>query len=333
MNYIGSKYSLMDFLKNTIGNVSGFYSGEDHIFADLFAGTGIVGSSYKEMGYYVISNDIQYYSYVLNKHFIENIPKLDDTPLNELDSLTGIEGFIFRNYCAGSGSGRNYFTDSNGKKCDAVRTRLEEMHCKGEIDDSVYYYFLASLVNSIDKYANTASVYGAFLKHVKKSAQKDFRLELLPVIPGIKGEAHNDDINHLIKSIHGDILYLDPPYNARQYCTNYHVLETVSKYDDPIISGVTGLRDYTAQKSLFCSKRTVEKAFDDLIANADFKYIFLSYNNEGLMSLDTIKAIMSKYGKYVCYTQDYRRFKADKDENRRIAGNTTTEYIHCLIKE
>lgn len=331
MNYIGSKYSLMEFLKNTIGDVTGYQSGEGHIFADLFAGTGVVGSAYKEMGYYVISNDIQYYSYVLNKHLIENVPVLDGSPLDYLNSLNGIEGFVYNNYCAG-GSERNYFTDSNGQKCDAIRTKLEDMHGK-DIDDSVYFYFLASLINSIDKYANTASVYGAFLKHIKISAQKDFKLELLPVISGNKGEAHNKDINDLVKGISGDILYLDPPYNARQYCTNYHVLETIARYDNPILNGKTGLRDYTDQKSLFCSKKTVDKAFDDLISNANFKYIFLSYNNEGLMSLETIKAIMSKYGKYTCFTQDYRRFKADKDENRQIAADTTTEYIHCLIKE
>lgn len=333
MNYIGSKYSLLEFLRDTIGNVTGYENGEGHTFADLFAGTGVVGVSYKEMGYQVISNDIQYYSYVLNKHLIENVPTLDDSPLNELNSLTGTEGFVYNNYCQGSNSERNYFTDSNGQKCDAVRIALERMHNEGEIDDSVYFYFLASLVNSIDKYANTASVYGAFLKHIKKSAQKEFKLELLPVISGSKGKVYNEDINALIRRVSGDILYLDPPYNARQYCTNYHVLETIAKYDNPVLNGKTGLRDYSSQKSLFCSKRTVDKTFDDLISHADFKYIFLSYNNEGLMSLDTIKAIMSRYGKYTCYTKDYRRFKADKDENRQIAADSTTEYIHCLIKE
>lgn len=333
MNYIGSKYSLMGFLKDTISNVTGYKSGEGHTFADLFAGTGVVGSAYKNMGYYVISNDIQHYSYVLNKHLIENVPVLDDSPLDELNSLPGVEGFVYKNYCAGSNSERNYFTDSNGQKCDAIRMRLEELRCNGDIDDSVYYYFLASLINSIDKYANTASVYGAFLKHIKKSAQKDFKLELLPVINGVKGEVHNDDINSIVKQVSGDILYLDPPYNARQYCANYHVLETISRYDNPGLKGKTGLRDYDDQKSRYCSKRTVEKVFDDLISNARFKYIFLSYNNEGLMSLEAIKTIMSKYGRYTCYTQGYHRFKADKDENRQIAADSTTEYIHCLIKE
>ena len=332
MNYIGSKYSLLDFLESTIATVTGYKDGNDYIFADLFAGTGVVGQTYKAKGCKVISNDIQYYSYVLNKHYIENIPELDTSLVEVLNSLQPVEGFIYNNYCEGSGSGRNYFTNENGKKCDAIRIELEKLRSSGRINDNLYFYYLASLINSIDKYANTASVYGAFLKHIKKTAQKEFQLELLPVIAGSIGKTYNDDINMLVKNISGDVLYLDPPYNARQYCSNYHVLETIARYDNPKLSGVTGLRDSTYQKSKFCSKRTVAETFDDLIKNAKFKYIFLSYNNEGLMSLDTIKEIMSRYGKYSFFTKEYRRFKADKDENRNISANATTEYLHCLIK-
>ncbi|PWM68082.1 MAG: modification methylase [Eubacteriales Family XIII. Incertae Sedis bacterium] len=332
MNYIGSKFSLLDFLRASISAATGYKESDSYVFADLFAGTGVVGAAYKAGGCKVIANDIQYYSYILNKHYIENVPPIDTALLEYLNNLPGIEGFIFNNYCEGSGSGRNYFTDINGKKCDAVRTELEKLHQNGEIDNAVYYYFLASLINSIDKYANTASVYGAFLKHIKKSAQKEFKLNLLPIIDGPTGEVYNEDVNKLIRNISGDVLYLDPPYNARQYCTNYHVLETIARYDNPVLIGKTGLRDYQDQKSAFCSKRTVAKVFEDLIINAKFKYIFLSYNNEGLMSLDTIKEIMSKYGSYSCYTQDYKRFKADKDMNRNISAAQTTEYLHCLIK-
>lgn len=332
MNYIGSKYSLLDFLENTIEDVTGYKDGDNYVFADLFAGTGIVGQTYKAKGCTVISNDIQYYSYVLNKHYIENVPELDTSLLDTLNSLQPVEGFIFNNYCEGSGCGRNYFTDENGMKCDAVRIELEKLRSSGQINDHLYFYYLASLINSIDKYANTASVYGAFLKHIKKSAQKEFRLELLPVISGRVGEVYNEDINMLARVIRGDVLYLDPPYNARQYCSNYHVLETIARYDNPKLSGVTGLRDSSGQKSRFCSRQTVVEAFDDLIKNAQFKYIFLSYNNEGLMSLNTIKEIMSRYGEYSFFTKEYRRFKADKDGNRTIAADSTIEYLHCLIK-
>ena len=124
MNYIGSKYSLMDFLETTIEEVTGYKNG-DYVFADLFAGTGVVGQTYKSKGCTVIANDIQYYSYVLNKHYIENVPELDTKWLDTLNALPPMEGFIYRNYCEGSGSGRNYFTNENGMKCDAIRTELE----------------------------------------------------------------------------------------------------------------------------------------------------------------------------------------------------------------
>ena len=333
MNYIGSKLSLKSFIKDTILVISKIDS-ENKVFADLFAGTGVIGSEFKKMGYKVIANDIQHYSYILNKHFIENNNPMNIELIEHLNSLEGKEGFIYNNYCMGSGSERNYFSDYNGKKCDAIRQELEKLYKNKEIDEHQYNYFLASLINSIDKHANTASVYGAFLKSLKKSAVKDFELELLPIIDGNKdGKVYNEDINILIKEIKGDILYLDPPYNARQYSANYHLLETISKYDNPIIKGKTGLRDYSNQKSKFCSKSQVNQVFEELISDADFKYIFLSYNDEGLMSLETIKKIMEKYGEYQCFTTDYKRFRADKEENRNHKKSSTVEYLHCLIKK
>ena len=330
MNYIGSKLSLIDFIKDTILEVSELESGG--VFADLFAGTGVVGKTFRSYGCDVISNDIQYYSYVLNRHLIENSNPIDISEYKFLWELDGKEGFVYKNYCMGSGSERNYFTDENGKKCDSIRIELENLREKHKISEDAYYYLLASLINSIDKYANTASVYGAFLKKIKKSASKEFKLELLPVIKGNKGKVYNLDINCLIKNINGDILYLDPPYNTRQYCSNYHVLETISKYDNPILKGKTGLREYSEQKSNYCSKRTALKAFDELIKNAKFKYIFLSYNNEGIMSVDEIQEVMKKYGKYELFAKNYNRFKADKNENRNYKSNNTVEYLHCLVK-
>ncbi len=333
MNYIGSKLSLMSFLEKIIYQVTEYKENDNFVFADLFAGTGIVGSRFKQNGCTVLSNDIQYYSYVLNKHYIENSSPIDNSLIEYLNSLEGIDGFIYKNYCMGSGSKRNYFSDYNGRKCDAIRQNIELLYKSNQINTNQYFYFLASLINSIDKYANTASVYGAFLKHLKRSAEKSFSLELLPIIDGCnRGKVYNKNINSLISTIKGDVLYLDPPYNARQYCANYHILETIALYDNPIINGKTGLRDYSNQKSEFCSKRTVEISLEYLIKNANFKYIFLSYNNEGLMDLETIKKIMSNYGKYEIFTQNYRRFKADKNENREHKASSTAEYLHCLTK-
>ncbi|MDE7163597.1 MAG: DNA adenine methylase [Clostridia bacterium] len=343
MNYIGSKYSLIDFLKSSIYETLEI-NGEtrapaDMVFADLFAGTGVVGGSFKQDGYTIIANDIQYYSYVITKHIIENNENLDVTRcvqlIEELNNIEGVEGFIYNNYCFEGTEGqefrRMYFTDYNAKKCDAIRIAIEDKYKKSIISENEYFFLLGSLINSIDKYANTASVYGAYLKKFKKSALKKMKLEPLPIMYGqVKCRVYNEDISELIKQVSGDILYLDPPYNARQYCTNYHLLETIARYDDPVIHGKTGLREYAEQKSVFCMKSKVEKAFAELIENAKFKYIFVSYNNEGLMSCDTIERIMKEYGEYKLFIQDHRRFKADSA--RQAKADMTVEYLHCLVK-
>jgi len=169
------------------------------------------------------------------------------------------------------------------------------------------------------------------MKKLKKSAQKD--LILKPAIFELNDNFHkvyNEDSNELIKKIEGDILYLDPPYNARQYGANYHLLNTVAKYDSFIPKGKTGLRNY--KRSKYCSKSTVTYEFDDLIKNAKFKYIFLSYNNEGLMTESEVRKIMSKYGFYDIIKKEYQRFKADKTENRDHKADSTVEYLHILKK-
>jgi adenine-specific DNA-methyltransferase len=217
-------------------------------------------------------------------------------------------------------------------RCDAIRQKIEKWKTEKLISNDEYYFLITSRVESVDKYANTASVYGAFLKKLKKSAQNNLILKPVQlVINDQEHEVFNEDINEISKKIDGDILYLDPPYNHRQYATNYHMLETIAKYDNPKIHGKTGLRDYEKQKSLYCSKSNVKNAFKDLILNANAKYIFLSYNNEGLMSASDIKEIMSLRGKYGYFTRAYNRFKADKSENRNYIAKKTLEYIHYVI--
>jgi len=143
-------------------------------------------------------------------------------------------------------------------------------------------------------------------------------------------EVHNRDANELIDEIEGDILYMDPPYNHRQYGANYHMLNTIALYDAFQPAGKTGLRSY--ERSRWCVKNEVSNVFADLIKKAKFKYIFLSYNNEGLMSLDDVRKTMEEYGRYELIEQPYQRFKADKTESRNHKATSTMEYLHVLEK-
>lgn len=333
MNYIGSKYTLLPFLSQTIKEVVG-ENLSNIIFCDLFAGTGIVGRHFKPEVKKIIANDIEYYSYILNRNYIGNHKEIKDKEsyievLNKLPKTT--KGFIYNNYCQGSGSGRQYFSDENGIIIDTVRAQIENWHNTKEISEDLYYFLLCSLLESADKLANTTSVYGAFLKHIKKTAKKSLQIEPANfVINTNEHEVFCEDANSLIKKISGDILYLDPPYNSRQYGANYHILNTIAEYKPFTPKGKTGLREYT--RSLFCGKNTVCDAFESLIKEAQFKYIFLSYNNEGLMSTSDIKRIMSKYGQYDVICKEYSRYRADKENNRTHKANKTIEYIHILYK-
>ena len=332
MNYIGSKLKLCQhFLPETIKSVCGTDLSQK-TFCDIFAGTGIVGRTFKTSVKKVISNDIEYYSYILNKNYIENHRPLENAEnlVSELNELSlCVDGFIYKNYCLGGNGERQYFSDENGKKIDSIRIKIKEWKNTGKINKNMYYFLLASLLESADKVANTASVYGAYLKNLKKSAQKQMILESADFeLNDNEHEVFKSDANELITRISGDILYLDPPYNTRQYGANYHILNTIAEYKPFVPKGKTGLREYTRSK--YCSVSSVKEEFENLIKNANFKYIFLSYNNEGLMSVEDVRRIMRKYGRYDLAQTDYQRFKADS--NRFNKAKSTVEYLHILEK-
>jgi len=323
LNYIGSKYKLSNWIKSEINKRINV---KNKIFCDIFAGTGIIGRVFKKDVKKVIANDIEYYAYVLNRNYIGNHKNLKEK-LEVIEYLNNLslreDGFIYNNYC--SPANRLYFSDENGKKIDTIRIEIE----KFKSNKDLYYFLLASLIESADKVANTASVYGAYLKKLKKSALKPLILE-----PAIYEENDNEhlvyqtDANELIKEIKGNILYLDPPYNSRQYGANYHLLNTIAEYKKFKPKGKTGLREY--YKSPWCQKSKVKEVFEDLIKEANFEWIFLSYNNEGLMKEKEIKEIMSKYGRYELIKKEYQRFKADSKRNHK--ANKTYEYLHILRK-
>ena len=342
MNYIGSKYSILSYIDEVIED---FVKPKKVItFCDIFSGTGVVSQYFKEKGYNIIANDIQYFSYVLLKGLIENddelrFEKLEKKHIDPFICLNGLnekKGFIYKNYSYGGTQKKEYkrlyFTDDNAKKIDACRIKIEKWKRKKLITEGEYYYLLSCLLEAADKVANTASVYEAFLKDVKKSAYKPLIIQPLDLIfKNKKYQIYNEDSKNLIKIIKGDVLYLDPPYNNRRYDTNYHILETIALYDNPKNKGKTGTRVEDIKKSNYCIKNKAAIELENLIKNAQFKYILLSYNDEGIIPIDKIENIMKKYGNYKRYEKRHKRFKSDSSKETK--KNYTIEYIHCLEKK
>ena len=332
MNYIGSKQTLLPFLEQVYRRVA---NGDEQVFCDIFAGTGAVGRFFKRFGLRVIANDIQYYAYALNKAYLEinhpprflNLHRIYGTRdiLGLLNGLAGERGFISEHY--GPRGGRLYYTDENAGRSDAIRRTIEQWRADHLISEREYFYLLCSLLEAIDQVANTASVYGAFLKRFKASALRNLELRPVEVSNDVHGcRVFQEDANQLIERIECDVLYLDPPYNHRQYGANYHVLETIASYDRPEVRGITGMRDYA--RSLYCMPSTAANALADLVAKARTRHILFSYNDEGVISFSEVKRILATRGRVKTFKRTYNRFKADS--NRAYKRDTTTEYVHYV---
>ena len=331
MRYIGSKLKLIGFIKETVWK----YCGEDisdKVFCDLFAGTGIVGRSFAPLVKKVIANDLEYYSYIANKVGLEGYDR--KTVERILAKFTKIEGNpnlpFAQAYAYGGSKGRMFYTTENGAKIAAVREYLEFI--RDILDEKDFNAALLSIIDGSDAVANTTSVYGAFLKSFKPSALAQVVFKLPTTIENTQqeNEIYQENANELIKSINGDILYLDPPYNTRQYSSNYHILNYLAKNIAPETESVAGVTEHN--KSKYSSKANASAELEDLIKNANFEWIFLSYNNEGTIPIEEIERILSKYGEYHVESKEHQRFKADSKRRNLLGSDTTIEYVHVLHK-
>lgn len=330
MRFIGSKTLLLGSIKDAIAeNVK-----KAKVFCDIFSGTSVVANFFKK-DYEIVSNDLLYFSYVIQKATIENNkePKFRklravDNPIDYLNNITHIEleklpekKRFFQNNYSPIGK-RMYLTEENALRIDFARNKVENWYKRGCLNKGEYYYLVASIIEGIPFVSNISGTYGAYHKKWDKRAFKKFELKQLNVVDNNKNnKCYNTNGVSLLKRIKGDILYIDPPYNERQYLPNYHLLETAAKYDNPILKGITGQREYGAdEKSDFCNKSRAIKSFEEMMRNANFKHIFLSYSTEGIMNIKDIEETMKKHGlpkSYKLYKIPYRRFKSRKQNNEK----------------
>lgn len=309
--YLGNKYKLLGFIEDIISekcrNIKSF--------CDIFAGTGVVGERFNNGEIKIISNDLLNANYVCLKAFLgskEDIEKNIIEKINHLNNLEEKEENYFLEHFGGT-----FFTIENAKKIGTIREEIEKI-AKNEEEKNI---LLCSLIYAVDKVANTVGHYDAFRKRLDSVQPLNLLIPDIDYSHNLHNEIFNEDSNSLIRRISCDVLYIDPPYNSRQYCDAYHLLENLSEWKKPKVEGVGKKMDRSHIKSAYCLKNATQ-AFEDLIRNANCKHILLSYNNtadskddrsNARMKDDDIIRILKNKGEIEIFEKDYKAFTAGKN--------------------
>jgi adenine-specific DNA methylase len=312
--YLGNKNSILDFIDNIIKSEVGNFDS----LCDIFSGTGVVSNHFNNKNNQIISNDLLYHNFISLNAFL-NPDNYDNDKLlkliNELNAVkTDKENYFSKNF------GDRYYSIENAKKIGFIREKIRELFIEDKINLKEKFILLTSLNYGIDRIANTVGHYDAFIK--KDIITASFEMKMLDIDneKNRNNKIYNKDANLLIRDIECDVLYLDPPYNSRQYSDAYHLLENLSLWQKPEVFGVAKKFDRSKIKSEYC-KASAATLFDDLIQNAKCKYILLSYNNmansgngrsNAKISDQQITKSLSKRGKVKVFEQEHREFNTGK---------------------
>ncbi|MBQ8111496.1 MAG: DNA adenine methylase [Clostridia bacterium] len=300
--YIGSKARVADDIARHLG----FPDKKAGCFIDAFCGTGIVASKAADLGWKIKINDMMYSAAVMSE---ARLLSTEDVPFSALggyqkalDILNQAElsGFIWREYSPASlnqvGIERGYFTEENARKIDGAVATVHRWKKDGTISDKEFVLLMSTLIYAVNNIANIAGTYGCFLSNWQPQA-----LEPLCLMPldlrkeKVSYSASTDDVFD-IRSEEEDVVYLDPPYTKRQYASYYHILETITLGDEPVVSGVTGLRPWKSKASVFCYKAKALRALVSLASSQTAKRVLISYSNDGHVQLDQLIGELKKTG-------------------------------------
>lgn len=340
MRYIGNKTKLLGEIQNLLLE-KGILQ-QDYTFCDIFSGSGSVGDFFKNK-FRIIANDSLYAAHAVTYaklcktcNFV-GLPFDPFNYLNTVDTSDYAIGFCYNNF-APTVSGRMYFSDENAKKIDFIRDTIETWYTSNKITEDEYVYLIGCLIESVSKVANVAGVYSAFLRKWDPRAVKSMiysPIEKEDSLSKYDNIAYNANANDIIGQLKGDILYIDPPYTTTQYISQYHVLETIARNDNPRTHGVGAHRDNGSQISYWCKKEYVASQLDELISKANFRYIVLSYSDAGIMSKELIEAILKRYatdGSYTFKKIDFIKYKNTRAVNREAVENTkNTKHYEWLF--
>ena len=312
--YLGNKYKLLPFITKIVDEQC---RSVDSV-CDIFAGTGAVSSAFADK--ILITNDIMYSNYL--SHYAWFSPEEYDNEkiislVQQFNSMDGdYDNYMVQNFA------NTYFSEDDCAKIGAIRDKIEDLHVNNKVNDRERAILVTSLLYAMDKIAKTCGHYDAYRKGVEFNEHLELRVLLASHNNNARNICLNEDANQVIRKIKSDLLYLDPPYNSRQYCDAYHLLENVALWQKPEVFGTAKKMDRSNLKSDYCTNAAT-KAFKDLIENANSRYILLSYNNmakkgndrsNAKINDDDIMDILTQKGKVQVFSEEYKAFSTGKSD-------------------
>jgi adenine-specific DNA-methyltransferase len=323
--YLGNKYKLLGFIEDIVSEKCGKISS----ICDVFAGTGVVGERFNNSDIKVISNDFLSANYACLQAFLEtkeDVIKNISKKIDYLNELVPEEDNYFSKHFGGT-----YFSKDNAKKIGLIREKIEKI-AENKNEKNI---LICSLLYAMDKVANTVGHYDAFRKNLDTLQAVKLLVPNIDYLNNKNNEVYKEDANNLIKKIYCDVLYIDPPYNSRQYSDAYHLMENLTEWKKPEVVGVAKKMDRTHIKSSYCLKSATQ-SFADLIKNANCKHILLSYNNTGeskdersnaRISDDDILRILNEKGDVEIFEKDYKAFTTGKSNS----DNNIERIFYCKV--
>lgn len=340
IKYIGSKRTLLNHIGMEIGRLFPIKTGEKRpTVIDLFSGSSRIGHHLKSLGYTVHSNDMQEYAYILALcHVVADqhrmLPGLKGQ-LKKLNNLEGVSGYFTKKFCEEA----RFFQPKNGMKIDAIREWIEDRSVlqQSEIARAV---ILTSLMEAADRVDSTIGVQAAYLKSWASRAHNDLELRIPKMLlnqPHMRCTASNLDALECLKQYSANVIYMDPPYNQHKYNGNYHIWNTLVKWDKPETYGKANKRmDVQEYKSDFTSKPRIASAMKNLVEIACCDHLVVSFNNEGYIKKDQMIEILSTRGDVQVREIKHQRHVGSKIgihnlKGEKVGKTTHTENIEYLF--
>lgn len=337
--YIGNKTRLAHWLVDRIRDVS--FSGAT--VADPMCGTAAVSEALRCSGFKVIASDLMTYAvhHARVRLLLREAPRFDGLGYNylqilsRLNELPPMQGYFHKEYSpeglpeAGC-EPRKYLTSENAAKLDAMNAQIRAWLSEGRLTDLEHSLLRHDLIMAVNRVANIAGTYGHFRSTWSKAAISPIGLTPSKFISNfrIDHEVMQGPAEDLAGKMAADVCYLDPPYMKRQYAANYHLIETVARGDEPPAIGVSGLRPWRDQYSVFCTKTRIQSAFASIVESMDCPVFLISYSEDGLLKEDDLCELLTAFGHVEIEKREFPRFRS----NRSALGETLNEFLVTLTR-